>query len=118
MIGPQGVTWPLCLSSPDRAFLELLDELPNHESFHQVDMLVEGLVNLSPTRLQLLLRQCSSVKVKRLFFFFADRHGHAWRSRLDPADFDLGTGKPALVPGGRLSKPYNITVPEDMFGTA
>lgn len=118
ILGPNGVTWPLCLSSPERAFLELLDELPDRESFHQVDALVEGLVNLSPTRLQLLLGQCRSVKVKRLFFFFADRHQHAWRKRLDPKDFDLGAGKRVLVEGGRLSKDYNITVPEDLLGPA
>ncbi len=118
MIGPQGLTWPLRLSSPERAFLELLDELPDHESFHQVDMLAEGLANLSPTRLKLLLAQCRSVKVKRLFFFFADRHRHAWRRHVDPTAFDLGAGKRALVPGGRLSKDYNITVPEDLLGPA
>lgn len=118
MLGPKGVTWPLRLSSPERALLELLDELPDRESFHQIDALVEGLVNLSPTRLQFLLDHCRSVKVKRLFFFFADRHRHAWRARLDPADFDLGAGKRVLVEGGRLSKEYNITVPEDLLGPA
>ena len=106
------------MSSTERAFLELLDELPDRESFHQVDMLAEGLTNLSPTRLQFLLGQCRSVKVKRLFFFFADRHRHAWRTRLDASDFDLGAGKRALVPGGRLSTDYNITVPEDLLGPA
>jgi Transcriptional regulator, AbiEi antitoxin N-terminal domain len=29
--------WPLVLSTPERALLELLDELPTRESFHQVD---------------------------------------------------------------------------------
>src|SRR5680860_1842565 len=29
--------WPLTLSTPERALLELLDELPARESFHQVD---------------------------------------------------------------------------------
>ena len=61
--------WPLTLSTPERAILELLDELPAHESFHQADMLMEGLVNLSPNRLQKLLAGCHSIKVKRLFFF-------------------------------------------------
>lgn len=37
-------------SSPERALLELLDELPHSESFHQVDMLVKGLRDLSPAR--------------------------------------------------------------------
>ena len=47
-------------------FLELLDELPRRETFHQADMLMEGLPNLSPRRLQKLLPDCRSVKVKRL----------------------------------------------------
>ncbi len=66
--------WPLTLSSPERAVLELLDEIPNHETFEQVDALFDGLANLRPGRLQKLLADCASVKVKRLFFFFADRH--------------------------------------------
>lgn len=113
MASAAGVTWPIRYSSPERAILELLDELPSHETFHQVDMLMEGLANLSPTRLQTVLETCKSVKVKRLFFLFADRHHHAWLSRLDRAAVDLGTGKRSLVKGGRLDPRYNITVPRD-----
>jgi hypothetical protein len=106
--------WPLTLSTPERAFLELLDELPRRESFHQVDMLMEGLANLSPRRLQKLLANCRSVKVKRLFFFFADRHQHAWLKRLDRSAIDLGEGKRMLVKDGKLNKAYQITVPKDL----
>jgi hypothetical protein len=106
--------WPLALSTPERAILELLDELPQRESFHQVDMLMQSLSNLSPRRLQKLLADCRSVKVKRLFFFFADRHHHAWLKRLDKKALDLGTGKRMLVKGGKLNKTYQITVPEDL----
>ena len=60
--------WPLPLSTPERAILELLDELPDRESFHQVDKLFEGLTTLRPQRLQKLLTDCKNVKVKRLFF--------------------------------------------------
>ena len=106
--------WPLTLSTPERATLEMLDTLPNRESFHQVDMLFEGLPNLSPRRLQALLADCRNVKVKRLFFFFADRHKHAWAKKLDRNDFDLGKGKRMLVRGGKLDPTYQITVPEDL----
>ena len=58
--------WPMVLSSPERAALELLDELPDRETFHQADMLMEGLVNLGPERMGRLVRECRSVKVKRL----------------------------------------------------
>jgi hypothetical protein len=105
--------WPLALSTPERAILELLDELPKHESFHQTDMLMQGLANLSPRRLQKLLGECRSVKVKRLFFYFADRHQHAWLKRLDKDAIDLGEGKRMLVKGGKLDKNYLITVPDE-----
>ncbi len=106
--------WPLTLSAPERALLELLDELPARESFHQADKIVEGLSTLSPRRLQKLLTDCTSIKVKRLFFFFADRHQHAWLKRLDKTAIDLGSGKRMLVKGGKLDPTYQITVPEDL----
>ncbi len=113
-----GWDWPLTLSTLERAYLELLDELPNRESFHHADKLMEGLTNLSPRRLTKLLTDCRSVKVKRLFFFFADRHAHSWRRQLDPQHFDLGSGKRVLVKGGKLDTRYQITVPEDLDGDA
>jgi hypothetical protein len=109
-------TWSIILSSPERALLELLNELPDEESFHQVDKLVEGLANLSPRRLEKLLVDCKSVKVKRLFFFFADRHNHAWLKLLHKEAIDLGKGKRMLVRGGKLNVAYQITVPENLDG--
>ncbi|MFU2207929.1 type IV toxin-antitoxin system AbiEi family antitoxin domain-containing protein [Solidesulfovibrio sp. C21] len=106
--------WPLTISAPERAILELFDELPDHESFHQADMLMEGLSDLAPRRLQALLTRCRSVKVKRLFFFFADRHQHAWLKRLDRTTIALGSGKRMLVKEGRLDQTYQITVPKDL----
>ena len=106
--------WPLTLSTPERAILELLDELPDRESFHQVNMLMEGMATLSPRRLQNLLVDCHNVKAKRLFLFFADRHQHAWLKRLDKNAVALGNGKRMLVRGGSLDKTYQITVPEDL----
>ena len=108
--------WPLTLSAPERAVLELLDELPERESFHQVDKLIEGMPNVSPRRLQDLLAHCRNVKVKRLFLFFADRHRHAWVKRIDKQAVDLGKGKRMLVKGGRFDSTYQITVPEDLDG--
>jgi hypothetical protein len=108
--------WGLRLASAERALFQLLDELPGRETFHQVDMLMEGLANLSPRSLQVQLASCTSIKVKRLFFYFADRHRHAWLERLDRSDVDLGTGKRVLVKGGKLDPTYLITVPEELDG--
>lgn len=106
--------WPIMLSTPERAVLELLDELPGGETFHQVDMLMAGLAGLSPKRTSRLLGECRSVKVKRLFLWFAERHGHSWLDRLDRDGIDLGKGKRMLVRGGKLDPKYQITVPQDL----
>jgi hypothetical protein len=53
-------------------------------------MLMEGLRNLSPKRLQYLLEACRSVKVKRLFLWFAERHQPAWLKALERNRLDLG----------------------------
>ncbi len=105
----------LMVSTPERAILELLNELPVDESFHNADMVFEGLANLRPRLLETLLKECRSVKVKRLFFVFADRHDHAWRQYLNPDDFDLGSGPRALVEGGRLHPRYAITAPPELI---
>jgi hypothetical protein len=108
--------WKLTMSTPERAILELLDEVPKRETFHQADMLMEGLRNLSPRRLHILLADCKSVKVKRLFFWFAERHNHAWLQKLDRDGIDLGKGKRMLTRGGKLDQKYNITVPANLDG--
>jgi hypothetical protein len=107
-------SWQMVMSSPERAILELLDELPDKESFHQVDKLFEGLTSLRPKRLQSLLQRSHNIKVNRLFFYFADRHGHDWRKHVDTRDVRLGSGKRMLVRGGRLDPTYHITVPGDL----
>ncbi len=102
-------------SAPERAIFELLDELPRPESFHLADTFFEALVSLRPSVLTRLLDRCTSVKVKRLFFVFADRHQHAWRQHLSAADFDLGSGARSLVKGGAFSAKYEITVPKELL---
>lgn len=108
--------WPLVMSSSERAVLELLDEVPERETFHQADMLFEGLRSLSPRKLQPLLLACRSVKVKRLFLWFSERHRPPWLDALDRSGIDLGKGKRMLVKGGKLDPKFNITVPESFDG--
>jgi len=107
--------WPLLISTPERAYLELLDELPQNETFHMADVIMEGLVDISPRRMQNLLESVNSIKVKRLFFFFADRHNHQWLARIMRDRIDLGSGKRMLIKGGKLDSKYQITVPEDFI---
>ena len=110
--------WPFLVSTPERAYLELLDELPKREDFHMADVLMENLSNLQAPRLQRLLENTRSVKVKRLFLFFADRHRHAWLDAIDRDRIDLGRGKRMLVRGGRYDAAHRITVPEELLEDA
>ena len=95
-------------------------ELPALESvltavtFEHADELMQGLVNSSPRKLDTLLKACKSVKVKRLFFWLAKRHGYPWYDKLNSARYDLGSGKRVVAKGGKLDTEFSITVPSHM----
>ncbi|UWQ58057.1 type IV toxin-antitoxin system AbiEi family antitoxin [Leisingera caerulea] len=105
--------WRLRASVPERATLELLEELPRNTSFHLADTVFEALTNVRPRLMSALLAGCRSVKAKRLFMIYAERHQQAWLKHLSLTAVDFGSGKRALVPGGRLEPKYQITLPED-----
>ena len=105
-------------SEPERAILEAIDELPEEESFSTIDHIFEGLVALRPRRLTAALEACTSIKTKRLFFVFAERHAHAWMKHVERARVDLGTGDRSLVKGGKLHPVFRITVPEELLASA
>lgn len=107
--------WQLVMSAPERAILEAIDELPENESFHNLDLIFEGLTTLRPRLLTELLTSCRKIKTKRLFFVFADKHNHAWNKQLNANDFDLGKGDRALVKGGKIHPCYRIMVPKDFI---
>ena len=108
--------WPMIVSTPERAILEFLDDVPSKQSFEHAADLFTGLANLSPRRMQKLLEICDSVKVKRLFLWFAERNAHAWFVRLNLTSIDTGRGKRVIAKNGRLDSKYEITVPDGMHG--
>jgi hypothetical protein len=101
-------------ASIEQSCLELLADVPNDLSFEYADALFQGLSTLSPRKLQILLNQCRSVKAKRLFFWFAKRHGFAWSRHLNMADYDLGKGKRMIDKNGVLDNELLITVPSGL----
>ena len=104
------------MASAEQAIFEVLVAVPNTFSFEYADSLMQGMVNLSPRRLDAILRACNHIRTKRLFFFFADRYAYSWRKKIQPENYDLGSGKRSIIVGGRLNKKYNITVPEEFYG--
>ena len=105
---------PVYFSCPEKALLELLVDLPDIVSFEHADELMQGLVNLSPRKLDRLLLACKSVKVKRLFFWLAKRQDYLWFNKLNVEDYDLGSGNRVVAKQGKLNTDYLITVPSHM----
>jgi len=106
--------WPLVYSTEERAILEMLQDVPAHESVYQANVILQGLVNIRPGRMSFLLKHCASIKTKRLFLALAQRHGHAWFAQLGLTEVDLGKGKRAIFPDGKLDPTYKITLPADI----
>ena len=104
----------LVCSTPERAMLELCDDVSGAALVYEADALMQAMTTLRPQRVGLLLRHCRSIKAKRLFLALAERHRHAWLAHVPLNGVDLGRGKRALVPGGRLHPTYQITLPGDL----
>lgn len=104
----------LRVAGEERATIEMLDEVPATLGFEHADEIFQGLSNLRPRLVTQLLETCRSVRAKRLFLFYADRHAHAWVKHVDRGHIDLGKGKRQLAPGGRLDARYQITIPASL----
>ncbi len=102
------------VSSPARAVMECLYLAPKSQPLLEVFELMEGLNNLRPASVQKLLEGCTSVKVKRLFLYLADKAGHEWLSHINLEKIDLGSGKRAIVNDGVYVSKYQITVPREL----
>lgn len=99
-------------SNLELAIFEVLDAIPKSISFDHAAELFQGLVNLSPRKVQSLLQNSHSIKANRLFLFLADFYQMPWRERLDKSKINLGSGNRKIVSSGKLDKHYQITVPE------
>lgn len=101
------------ISNPARAILECLHLTPKYQEFFECYELMEGLYNLDPKSVQELLENCSSVKVKRLFLYLAEKFKHPWLEFLTTSRINLGSGTRSLVKNGVYVAKYQIMVPEE-----
>ena len=102
------------ISSPARAILECLYLAPKTQPLLEIYELMQGLNNLRPMTIQKLLESCTSVKVKRLFLYMAEKSAHDWVTYIKQDKIDLGTGKRQVVSDGTYISKYQITVPKDL----
>ena len=101
-------------SGAARAVMECLYLAPEKFDLVEAYQIMEGMGTLRPTVVQQLLEQCTSVKVKRLFLYMAEKAGHAWVKHLDLPKVDLGSGKRSFTPGGVYVSKHQITVPQEL----
>lgn len=104
----------LLISGPERAFLECLHLAPSFFALMDVFYVMEMLTTLRPNLVQQLLEECSSIKVKRLFLYMAEKSGHLWYKALDASKIDLGRGDRMIAEGGKYVGKYGITVPKEL----
>ena len=104
----------LTISSPERAIMECI--LLSHDHYNLMDVfyLFESLTTLRATLVQQLLESCSSVKVKRLFLYMADKSRHRWFTKLDVSRISLGSGNRSFMKGGVKIPKYNIVLPKEL----
>lgn len=94
--------------------MECLYLAPNGQPLLEVYELIEGVNNIRLAIGQRLLENCSSVKVKRLFLYMADKAGHDWLTYINLDKIDLGKGKRQIVADGMYISSHKITVPKEL----
>jgi len=104
----------LPVSSPERAFMECLHLAPKYYSVMDLYYVMEMLTTLRPQLVKLLLEQCTSLKVKRLFMYMADKSQHQWFHALDRSLIDVGSGKRSFSKNGVYISDYLINIPKEL----
>jgi hypothetical protein len=104
----------LKVSSPELAIMECMLLAPAYYDLMDVYYLMEMLTTLRAGVVVKLLEQCSSVKVKRLFLYMAEKSKHAWFKRLDLSNVTLGSGPRSLAKGGVRESKYYLIIPREL----
>lgn len=101
----------LIASTTELAAYEIIDAIGKHISFEHAAELFQGLVGLSPRKVQSLLERSSAVQTNRIFLFLAHHYNHQWAKHLDETKVELGSGKRQVVKSGMFDERYQITIP-------
>lgn len=99
------------LSTPERAMLEILDDVNSDHTFEDASNILVGLLNLKTEKLLELLNKCQSNKVKRLFLFLSKFHNLRISGEIQKQNINIGKGIIQIVPHGKHIKEFGITVP-------
>ncbi|MBO9669582.1 MAG: type IV toxin-antitoxin system AbiEi family antitoxin [Sphingobium sp.] len=109
---PEGFV--LKTSTAERAVLELLHLAPKEFDLVEAGMIIESMTSIRPKLMQDLLEQCTSIKVRRLFLYLAERANLPVMRNLETDRIDLGSGDRSLVPNGRYVAKYQLLLPKEL----
>ena len=109
---PEG--FALKTSGVERAALELLHLAPREFDLIEAGMIIESMTSIRPKLMQSLLEQCTSIKVRRLFLYLAERANLPVVRHLELDRIDLGTGDRSLVANGRYVAKYQLLLPKEL----
>jgi hypothetical protein len=84
----------LRVAEPERAVLEMLCSVPQHQSLEEAAHLVESLYGLRAGLMQPLLESCRSIKAVRLFFRLSEQASLPVLEELDPGRINRGSATP------------------------
>lgn len=104
----------LTVSSPERAIMECILLSPSHYNLMDVYYLMEMLTSLRASLVQQLLENCTSVKVKRMFLYMAEKARHRWFAKLDRSRISLGSGTRSYAKNGVKIGAYDIVIPKEL----
>ncbi len=104
----------LTVSSPERAIMECVLLSPSRYDLMDVYYLMEMLTSLRSALIQQLLENCTSVKVKRMFLYMAEKAHHRWFAKLDLSKISLGSGTRSFAKGGVKVNTYDIVIPKEL----
>ncbi|MCK5373810.1 MAG: type IV toxin-antitoxin system AbiEi family antitoxin [Alphaproteobacteria bacterium] len=102
------------ISAPERAILECLYLSPKNFDLLECYQIMEGLTTLRPKVLQALLKRCSSIRVKRLFLYMADKAELPVLKHLNVDEIDLGKGDRMIIKNGVYNSKYKISLPKEL----
>jgi hypothetical protein len=107
-------TFSIKFSNAPRALMECLYLVPDKQNLTECFHFMESLNNVRPAVVQELLENCTSIKVKRLFLYLAEKVNHNWFARLELEKFYLGKGKRSIIKKGVYNSKYMITVSKEL----
>lgn len=82
------------VSTPERALLELLDEVGVRQPLQEAKEIAEGAYSLRAQVLMDLLKRCTRVKTVRLCLLLGRELSLPWAGKLDAAALPKGSGRP------------------------